>query len=70
MALAKRPDDVEMLLSRGVAYQKANKHDAAKRDFDKVMKLKPEKAPAIKVIINNADIKAGEKRITVPVQKQ
>ncbi len=69
VALAKRPDDVDMLVSRGVAYQMAKKPDAAKRDFDRVIKLNPEKAPAVKVIINKTDIKAGVKQITIPVPK-
>lgn len=70
VALAKRPEDVDLLMTRGIAYQKANKTEEAKRDFDKVIKLKPEKAKSIKVIISKSEANEGIKRISIPINTQ
>lgn len=55
-ALAKRPEDAEMLLARGVAFKKSEQLYEAKKDFEKVVKIKPEKEPALRKTIEETDI--------------
>lgn len=55
VALAKRPEDADMLLARGVAFKKSEQLYAAKKDFEKVVKIKPEKEPELRKTINETD---------------
>lgn len=56
VALSKRPDDADMLLARGLAFKKSEQLYAAKKDFDKVVKIKPEKEPELRETIEDTDV--------------
>jgi tetratricopeptide (TPR) repeat protein len=55
VALAKRPEDTDMLLARGVAFKKSEQLYAAKKDFEMVVKMKPEKEPELRKTIDETD---------------
>lgn len=69
VALKKQPDDAEMLVSRGWAYKQSQQLYAAKQDFEKVVKMKPEAEPQLRKTIDetNMEIKRLE-RIVEPTK--
>ncbi|MBI5916051.1 MAG: hypothetical protein HY842_11775 [Bacteroidetes bacterium] len=48
IALKKRPDDNDMLLARGTAYQRSEQLNQAREDFEKVKKNNPEMEPEVR----------------------
>ncbi len=69
VALKKQPEDAEMLMSRGWAYKQSQQLYAAKQDFEKVVKVKPEVEPKLRKTIEetNVEIKRLE-RIVEPTK--
>ncbi len=80
VALNKRPEDTDMLLARGVAYKKSQQLYAAKQDFEKIIKMKPEKEPELRETLKATDVEIKRleniveptkvKMKTSPVSKQ
>ncbi|MBI1224121.1 MAG: LPXTG cell wall anchor domain-containing protein [Bacteroidetes bacterium] len=63
VALNKRPDDPDLLLTRAIAFKNSEQLYAAEKDFETVIKLKPEKEPAIRETLKatKVEIKRLEK---------
>lgn len=63
VALKKQPDDARLLIARGKAYKQSQQLYAAKKDFEKAIKMKPAAEPQLRETIKetNVEIKRLEK---------
>ncbi len=54
-ALEKEPDDAELLYARGAAYFKSDQLLPAKNDFERVIKIKPQRAAEVRENLNETN---------------
>ncbi len=56
IALIKRPEDTDMLLSRAIAFKKSEQLYAAEKDFETIIKINPNKEPFLRETLKETKV--------------